>query len=106
MLQMVLRLSPPEPAPVALPEQRAAPGRAGLPRAEAPARHPGSLAQPRGVRLRPRAEPHLHVPDCAAREGRFNRVQVCVTLSHIAIQNREVNRSCTLSKFIIARIRW
>ena len=75
MLQMVLRLSPSEPAPMALPEQRAASGGAGLPRAQAPARHPGPLAQPGGVRLRPRAEPDVHVPDCPAGEGRFHRLQ-------------------------------
>ena len=75
---MVLRLSPSKPAIVALPEQRAAPCGARLPRAPALARHPGPLAQPGGVRLRPRAEPDVHVPDGAAREGRVNRMQVCI----------------------------
>ena len=67
---------------MALPEQRASPGGARLPRAQALARHPGPLAQPRGVRVRPRAEPDLHVPDSPAREGRFNRLQVCIIRSH------------------------
>ena len=63
---------------MALPEQRASPGGARLPRAQALARHPGPLAQSGGVRLRPRAEPDVHVPDGAAREGRVNRMQVCI----------------------------
>ena len=75
MFQMVLRLSPSEPALVALPEQCASPGGTGLPRAQAPARHPGPLAQPGGVRLRPRAEPDVNVPDGSAGEGRFHRLQ-------------------------------
>ena len=72
---MGLRLPPAEPAPVAVPEQRAAPGGAGVPRPSAPARHPGSLAQPGRVRLRAGAEPDINVPDGPAREGRLHRLQ-------------------------------
>ena len=72
---MGLRLPPAEPAAVAVPEQRAAPGGAGVPRPAAPPRHPRPLAQPGRVRLRARAEPHVNVPDRAAREGRLHRLQ-------------------------------
>ncbi len=73
--QVVLRLPPSQPPPLALPEQRSPPRGAGLSRAAPSPRHPRVQPQPGGVRVRSAAQPHFHVPHGAQGEERLNRVQ-------------------------------